>query len=58
MPESFPSYPPYLLKRDLKGFKSVYFPSDVGHDNQEKSFMAVRDKATKCKNSDSWPSLD
>lgn len=44
MPESSPSWPPVLLKYGLDGFQPVHFPSDVGHDNQERSFLIPRDK--------------
>ena len=52
IPESSPSYPSLLLKCGLNGFQSVHFPSDVGHDSQETSFLASRDKTTKYRKPD------
>lgn len=54
MPESSPSYPSLLLRCDLDVFQSVHFASDMGHDNQGRSFLAPKDKTTKCRKTDSW----
>lgn len=50
MPESSPSYSSLLLKCGFNSFQSVYFPSDMGQDNQERSFLSLKEKNTKYKN--------
>lgn len=53
MPESSPFYP-LLLKCGLKWFPiTMFFPCTVGHDNQERSFPAPRDKIAKYRKPDS-----
>lgn len=46
-PKSSPSYPSLLMECDLSRLQSVQFPSDVGHDTQERSFLALTDKTVK-----------
>jgi len=52
---SSPSYLSFSLKCGLNGFPPVHFLSTVGHDNQKRSFLALRDKITQCRKPDSWP---
>ena len=39
-----PPTPPCYLNMTSVGFQSVHFPFKVGHNTQEKSFLAPRDK--------------
>ncbi|KAF6323349.1 hypothetical protein mRhiFer1_008332 [Rhinolophus ferrumequinum] len=47
MPASSLFYLPCYSHRAFSGFVTMHAPSDMGHDRQERSFRASRDKATK-----------
>ena len=47
MPEISSSYPSLLLKCGLNHFQSMYLSSDLGHNNQERPFLALSDELPK-----------
>ena len=47
MSESSPSYLSLLLKCSFNSFQLVHFPSNVGYDNQERTFLKPRNRITK-----------